>query len=209
MRHVAPLSSAPSLDCAYFPSPRGCTTTLYHQQKCEEPCNPPASSLDFSRPCSLFCFSLRSFQHSRPLFSIVCSLFSQNTRSGGWSRLASACFHSGLLAVAPGSEARCFRLDSHCACGERSHRSRRIWLGGRPRLTRTEPVTCRRREPHAPSPRALPLLERHAWQRRRHAPRRRHTVGTTGGVTIAASLRRAPCKVARDSDTRCRAPLRV
>src|SRR5713226_1107081 len=25
MRHVAPLSPVPSLDCAYFPSPRGCT----------------------------------------------------------------------------------------------------------------------------------------------------------------------------------------
>src|SRR6266849_8434232 len=24
MRHVTPLSPAPSLDCAYFPSPRGC-----------------------------------------------------------------------------------------------------------------------------------------------------------------------------------------
>jgi hypothetical protein len=28
MRHVAPLSPVPSLDCAYFPSPRGCTLTL-------------------------------------------------------------------------------------------------------------------------------------------------------------------------------------
>ena len=26
MRHVAPLSPVPSVDCAYFPSPRGCTT---------------------------------------------------------------------------------------------------------------------------------------------------------------------------------------
>ena len=26
MRHVAPQSPAPSLDCAYFPSPRGCTS---------------------------------------------------------------------------------------------------------------------------------------------------------------------------------------
>ena len=39
-----------------------------------------------------------------------------------------------------------------------------------------ECVTCRSRGPHAPSPRALPLLERHARQHRRHAPRRRHTV---------------------------------
>ena len=27
MRHVASLSPVPSLDCAYFPSPRGCTTS--------------------------------------------------------------------------------------------------------------------------------------------------------------------------------------
>src|SRR6266446_1675754 len=26
MRHVTPLSPVPSLDCTYFPSPRGCTT---------------------------------------------------------------------------------------------------------------------------------------------------------------------------------------
>jgi hypothetical protein len=32
----------------------------------------------------------------------------------------------------------------------------------------------------------LSLLERHAWQRRCHALRRRHTVGTTGGVTPRA-----------------------
>jgi len=28
MRHVAPLSPAPSLDCVYFPPPRGCTSPL-------------------------------------------------------------------------------------------------------------------------------------------------------------------------------------
>src|SRR5881296_3235638 len=76
----------------------------------------------------------------------------------------------------PGSETRCFRLDGHRPGGDRSHRSRRIWLGGEPRPTRAEPGACRRRGPHAPSPRALSLLERHAWQCRRHAPRRRHIV---------------------------------
>jgi hypothetical protein len=50
-----------------------------------------------------------------------------------------ACFHSGLLSVAQGSEARCFRLDGHRPCGDRFHRSRRIWLGGRPRPTRAPP----------------------------------------------------------------------
>jgi hypothetical protein len=59
----------------------------------------------------------------------------------------------------PGSEARCFRLDGHRPCGDRFHRSRRICLGGRPRPTRAKPITCRRRGPHAPSPRALPLRE--------------------------------------------------
>ena len=34
--------------------------------------------------------------------------------------------------------------DEITPCGDRSHRSRRIWLGGSPRPTRAEPVTCRR-----------------------------------------------------------------
>src|SRR5467141_2959281 len=35
-----------------------------------------------SRACGLFVVSLHSFPHSFPLFSIVCSLFSKNTRGG-------------------------------------------------------------------------------------------------------------------------------
>jgi hypothetical protein len=34
--------------------------------------------------------SLRSFSHPRPLFSIVCRLFSQNTGGGGWLRSQSS-----------------------------------------------------------------------------------------------------------------------
>ena len=36
------------------------------------------------------CRSLRSFSHPRPLFSIVCRLFSQNTGGGGWLRSQSS-----------------------------------------------------------------------------------------------------------------------
>ncbi len=41
------------------------------------------ANLMFSAVCRLFIVSLRSFPHSRPLFSIACSLFLQNTRVGG------------------------------------------------------------------------------------------------------------------------------
>ena len=37
-----------------------------------------------SSVCRLFVVSLHSFRHSFPLFSMVCGLFSQNTRVGGW-----------------------------------------------------------------------------------------------------------------------------
>src|SRR5712664_1993182 len=40
----------------------------------------------FSAACRLFVVSLRSFPHSLPLFSIDCSLFSQNA-GGGVSRM--------------------------------------------------------------------------------------------------------------------------
>src|SRR5712692_7974183 len=41
------------------------------------------ANLMFSAVCRLFIVSLRSFPHSRPLFSIACSLFLQHTRVGG------------------------------------------------------------------------------------------------------------------------------
>ena len=58
------------------------------------------------------------------------------------------------LADELGDQAIFSRLDGHRRGGW-SHRSRRIWLGGRPRPTRAEPVTCRRRGPHAPSGRRV------------------------------------------------------
>ncbi len=58
MRHVAPLSPVPSLDCAYFLSPRGCgalcaflATRLPRARLCV---GPLATSLLFSSACGLF-----------------------------------------------------------------------------------------------------------------------------------------------------------
>src|SRR2546427_334683 len=85
----------------------------------------------------------------------------------------------------PGPEARCLRLGNHRPGGDRSDRSRRLWPDGRPRLARASPVACRRREPHAPSPRALPVLKRHTGQGRRYAQRGRHRSRPQGGVTRA------------------------
>ena len=42
-------------------------------------------TLLFALTCRLFARSFHSFLHSFPLFSIVCSLFSENTRGGGTS----------------------------------------------------------------------------------------------------------------------------
>src|SRR5713101_1656117 len=58
MLHAAPLSPVPSLDCAYFPSPRGCgalcaflATRLPRARLCV---GPLATSLLFSSTCGLF-----------------------------------------------------------------------------------------------------------------------------------------------------------
>src|SRR5258707_4154512 len=80
MRHVAPLSPLPSLDCAYFPSRRGVPVHPSRRQTFRTSGMP---TLLLSKACRLFVVSLLSFPHSFPLFSIVCSLFSQNTRT--WS----------------------------------------------------------------------------------------------------------------------------
>jgi hypothetical protein len=50
----------------------------------------------FSSPCRFFVYSLRSFSHSHPLFSVVCSLFYKITRVGVSSELATR--HSPLAA---------------------------------------------------------------------------------------------------------------
>ena len=47
------------------------------------PSEPP--TLLLTGTCRLFRLSLRSFPHSLPLFSMVCSLFCENTRGGGGS----------------------------------------------------------------------------------------------------------------------------
>src|SRR6266446_1279096 len=63
--------------------PRGCggTSLQSPSQLCASLANPLLSC-----SCSLFVVSLPSFPRSFPLFSIVCSLFSQNTRGGGYHR---------------------------------------------------------------------------------------------------------------------------
>src|SRR6266852_4037744 len=63
-------------------NPRGCTLPRSRRQTFR-PSNP--STLLFASAWRLFVVSLHSFLHSFPLFSIVCSLFSENTRVGGTS----------------------------------------------------------------------------------------------------------------------------
>jgi len=85
MRHAATLSPPPSTSCAYFPSPRGCTPSPFPNSRPFRPVETP--TLLPTNSCGLFRLSLLSFLHSLPLFSIVCSLFLQNTRVGGIQRL--------------------------------------------------------------------------------------------------------------------------
>src|SRR5258707_746841 len=62
--------------------PRGCT--IHHSRRQTfRPSGMP--TLLFALACRLFALSFHSFLHSFPLFSIVCSLFSENTRGGGTS----------------------------------------------------------------------------------------------------------------------------
>src|SRR6266849_3699059 len=53
----------------------------------------------FSAACRLFVVSLRSFPHSLPLFSIDCSLFSQNTRVGVGRGPSRQTFQHGALTL--------------------------------------------------------------------------------------------------------------
>ena len=64
----------------YFPSPRRCTQKAFTITTFS-PSDVP--TLLFASTYCLFVVSLHSFLHSFPLFSVVCSLFSQNTRGGG------------------------------------------------------------------------------------------------------------------------------
>src|ERR1700687_549144 len=66
-----------SIACALFLSSRGCTLPHARRQTFRPPGMP---SLLFASACCLFVVSLHSFLHSLPLFSIVWSLFPQNTR---------------------------------------------------------------------------------------------------------------------------------
>ncbi len=94
MHHVAPLSPVASFDCAYFPSPQGCTE--------RSPKSRHSSLITRHFPFvfihlqSLYS-SLHSFSGSHPLFSTTCRLFCQNTPGCGGSSLAfkraDALFH--------------------------------------------------------------------------------------------------------------------
>ena len=89
MRHVTPISPVSSVDCAYFPSPRGCTQAIL-------PALGASVSLRQTHPFQAFAASLPSFSTTRPLFSIACSLFSKNTRVGGGPRLHRSPLHRRL-----------------------------------------------------------------------------------------------------------------
>ena len=101
-----------------------------------------------------------------------------------------ACFHSALLSVAQGRklDASDSTVTAQVGIGPTGRGGFGLTVAldiHAPNLSRV----CR--GPHAPSPRALSLLERHAWQRRRDALRRRHRVGTTGGVTPSSPSARS------------------
>jgi len=76
MHHVTPISPVSSVDCAYFPSPRGCTQAIL-------PALGLSASLWQTHSFQALAASLPFFSAPRPLFSIGCSLFSKNTRVGG------------------------------------------------------------------------------------------------------------------------------
>jgi len=100
LHHVASISLPFSVASAYLPSPRGCAPHA-HQIFSVPRCLPVRQAgLCLPRPgrggnshvlSSLppLCRSLRSFRHAFPLFSIVCSLFLQNTQGVGVSPLYS------------------------------------------------------------------------------------------------------------------------
>jgi hypothetical protein len=64
-------------------NPRGVTLPLLFRNSCLRVLCASVANPFFSYSCRLFGLSLRSFLRSFPLFSIACSLFSQNTRGGG------------------------------------------------------------------------------------------------------------------------------
>src|SRR5216683_2072250 len=98
LHHVASISLPFSAASAHFPSSRGCT--LHHSQRQTlRPSGMP--TLLLSKACSLFVVSLRSFLRSLPLFSIVCSLFLQNTRVGCYRCSSFRCYRKGQLPLPP------------------------------------------------------------------------------------------------------------
>ena len=74
-----------------------------------------ASTLLFTRAWCLFALSLPSFLHSFPLFSIVCSLFSQNTRVGGINASA-PIFASAVTCATRHLYPLCPRTIAHTSC---------------------------------------------------------------------------------------------
>ena len=86
LRNGEPLSLLFSMASALFLLPRGCAskacpTTDFQASHMSTPL--------FTRAWRLFALSLRLFLHRFPLFSIACSLFSKNTRGGGYRFLLS------------------------------------------------------------------------------------------------------------------------
>ena len=93
-----------------------------------------------------------------------------------------ACFHSGLLSVARGRklDASDSTVTAQVGIGPTGHGGFGLAVTldlHAPKLSRVDAEDLMRRAHER-----CPLLECHAWQRRRYAPRRRHKVGTTGGV---------------------------
>jgi len=86
-----------------------------------------------------------------------------------------ACFHSGLRAVAQGRklDASGSTVTAHVGIGPTGHGGFGLVVA----LDLHAPNLSRADAEDLMSSRGLPLLERHAWQRRCQAPRRRHTVG--------------------------------
>src|SRR6266576_2406522 len=102
-----------------------------------------------------------------------------------------ACFQSTLLSVARGRklDASDSTITARVGIGPAGHGGFGLTVA---RLARAAPVAGRGRRSDASSPRALPVLERHAGQRRRHARRRRSRIGPEGRVSPSVRVKSEP-----------------
>src|SRR6266852_5579467 len=172
-------------------NPRGCTLQRSRRQTFR-PSN--LSTLLFASAWRLFVVSLHSFLHSFPLFSIVCSLFAENTRVGGTSTAYSR--HSLTPSETEGSLAT-FNRPAHLTPAPRDFMLWRRLPAGSQR----QPQSSRRKRHHrSRRPRSLRQLHRNDRRDAREESLRQHlhqahatrSRPEQGFVYYARRLHRAP-----------------